>query len=817
MKKDVYEFNGHEATILIPNNPNGEWIWKTEFFYAFDKLEEDLFSDGFTRVYYQISDKYGSPNSIEFMHEFYLDLVKRYELDKKCIMIGYSRGGLYAFNFALKYPDCVKKMYLDSPVLDLRSWPKKKDDRVLYGQVLKEYGFHNDEELVNYRLYPVYRLDEYFSLGIPTLLVCGKDDTLVSHDVNSKLMIDYAIKNNVSNFYYYVKCGTSTEGGNHHPHSFGNNNIDLMYGCKSPNEFYVFSNLIPNSSVGNLKKVKSVTSLISWFFYRNANDFLSQIDRVKDKSNYVKIRKGTYHICPEDVTLLKKLFLSNTDTDENTNHGEKHVLLYMENQDNLTIDCGGSTFVLHGPLTGFIFKNCKNITLTNATFDYKNPTMSEMYVKEKDGDDYLVEVNNTCLFDLKGNDLVFHSEVNRSGDYYWSYSYRDNDCICLYHDEISNETKTRVFDKDKPHPCAPKFSKVIPLKENLLKVSLLNKDDYFKVGSTLEIRQTIRNEIGGAFIDCENVTLSDVTFNSIHGFGILSQSSKDIEFKNNKIVPSRGRKISCNADFFHFSCCRGEILIKGNHLKEGHDDYINIHGVHTCVSNVVNDNTIIVAFKHPCTYGFNFYQKDDGIALVDRSRLIHICTNKVKESSLIDDYHIKLVLEKKVDSSYLNNCIENLSTSPKVIIKNNIFDSSMGRGILVTTSNDCLIENNEFNSLAGAVLSISDDCNFWYESSLVNNVIFKNNKVTNCAYNPFDEEKEYEIFVKPEVMDKDFKGFVHGKVEISNNHFISDKDCINMLVSHTSNFIVENNVSNKKIKVRQDSSNVQMKNNSIDA
>ena len=165
MRKDTYVFNGFEATILLPSNPNGEWIWKAEFFYAFDKLEQDLFNDGYTRVYYQISDKYGSPSSIELMHSFYLDLLSRYSLNKKCILIGYSRGGLYAFNFALKYPNCVKKMYLDSPVLDLKTWPKKEDSPELYIQVLNEYNFSSDEELANYKNYPVYKLKEYFSLN----------------------------------------------------------------------------------------------------------------------------------------------------------------------------------------------------------------------------------------------------------------------------------------------------------------------------------------------------------------------------------------------------------------------------------------------------------------------------------------------------------------------------------------------------------------------------------------------------------------------------------------------------------------------------
>ena len=160
MKTEKYIFNGYEATVITPDKPNGEWLWKTEFLYALDALERKLCEDGFTRVYYQISNKYGSPDSVELMHDFYLDLMNRYKLSKKAILIGFSRGGLYAFNFALKYPSCVKKMYLDSPVLDLRTWPKKEDSPELYKQVLDEYHFSSDEEMQNYKSYPVYTADK---------------------------------------------------------------------------------------------------------------------------------------------------------------------------------------------------------------------------------------------------------------------------------------------------------------------------------------------------------------------------------------------------------------------------------------------------------------------------------------------------------------------------------------------------------------------------------------------------------------------------------------------------------------------------------
>ena len=36
----TFLFNGHEATVIVPEHPNSEWIWKTEFLYAFDQAEK---------------------------------------------------------------------------------------------------------------------------------------------------------------------------------------------------------------------------------------------------------------------------------------------------------------------------------------------------------------------------------------------------------------------------------------------------------------------------------------------------------------------------------------------------------------------------------------------------------------------------------------------------------------------------------------------------------------------------------------------------------------------------------------------------------
>ena len=210
MKEMTWTFNGYNVYVERPEKPNGKWIWKTEFFHAFDAAERKLLDMGYTRVYYSISAKYGSYNAIRLMHEFHKHIIKELDLCEKPSLFGFSRGGLYAFNYTLFYPEWVEKVYLDAPVLDMRTWPLHPSKE--RNEVYAEYGL-NEETIGTFGGHPVENLPEYFSLRIPTLLVAGGADEVVPYEANSKKMIDYCEANGIP-LTYFVKPECL-----HHPHS----------------------------------------------------------------------------------------------------------------------------------------------------------------------------------------------------------------------------------------------------------------------------------------------------------------------------------------------------------------------------------------------------------------------------------------------------------------------------------------------------------------------------------------------------------------------------------------------------------------------
>lgn len=210
MQEIKLEFNGYEAVVIRPENPNGKWIWKTEFLHAFEESELRLLELGYTRVTYRIKDMWGSPRAVRLMNKFQKFIVKEFNLSEKAILFGFSRGGTYAFNYALFYPDFVEKVYLDAPVLDLSSLigpgvsllPQIYDEFTLTEQTIKSYAGH-----------PVKNFKEFFDAKIPLLLIAGGADEVVPFELNAKKMMDFCKENGIE-ITSIVKPDCL-----HHPHS----------------------------------------------------------------------------------------------------------------------------------------------------------------------------------------------------------------------------------------------------------------------------------------------------------------------------------------------------------------------------------------------------------------------------------------------------------------------------------------------------------------------------------------------------------------------------------------------------------------------
>lgn len=195
-KKTDFSVNGRPSVIVSPEKAaeGNPWVWRTEFFGAFDYADMDMVKNGRFVLNHAVSDMYGCPQSIEMMKEFYDYAVKTYNLSTKPSLFGFSRGGLYAVNFALKYPECVSCLYLDAPVTDIRSWPGgllpgSNGDEECAKECMECYGIKTKEDYLGFNNNPNDNAAKIAESGIPTIIVAGQEDSVVPVKYNCEVFI----------------------------------------------------------------------------------------------------------------------------------------------------------------------------------------------------------------------------------------------------------------------------------------------------------------------------------------------------------------------------------------------------------------------------------------------------------------------------------------------------------------------------------------------------------------------------------------------------------------------------------------------------
>ncbi len=213
-----FEVVGHAGLLVKPKAPaDGKpWIWRTELFGHEPQGDIALLGKGWHVAYLKVSDMYGAPASIELMEQFYQHVTKEFGLSKRATLEGFSRGGLYAVNFAAAHPDQTAALYLDAPVLDIRSWPggkgTGKGDARCWAQALQIYGL-TEETAPAFKGNPLDQLAPIAKAGIPIISVVGDADKVVPLAENTAILRQR-----------YEALGGKIEvinkqGVDHHPHS----------------------------------------------------------------------------------------------------------------------------------------------------------------------------------------------------------------------------------------------------------------------------------------------------------------------------------------------------------------------------------------------------------------------------------------------------------------------------------------------------------------------------------------------------------------------------------------------------------------------
>jgi pimeloyl-ACP methyl ester carboxylesterase len=216
----AFDFEGRCAKIVVPQTVTDgtPWIWRARFFGHEPQTDLALLERGFHVLWLDSTPLMGSSESVALWQRFYLYATETFGLNSKAHLEGMSRGGLYAVNWAIQYPDETASIYIDNPVLDFKCWPGGfgKSERSVgdWNDVLASYGL-SEKEAETWPGNPVDNpeLKNLAEKKVPILIVCGDSDRVVPFEESGKPFIDR-----------YRTFGGPIEviikpGCDHHPHS----------------------------------------------------------------------------------------------------------------------------------------------------------------------------------------------------------------------------------------------------------------------------------------------------------------------------------------------------------------------------------------------------------------------------------------------------------------------------------------------------------------------------------------------------------------------------------------------------------------------
>ena len=213
-----FKFEEHDAKIVFPKKPEEQrhWIWRALFWGHEPQAELALLEKGFHLVYIDAAEYCGNPAAVMLWNHFYDFLLREYQLNSKTVLEGFSRGGLFVYNWGAENVEKVACIYADAPVCDMKSWPGGKGKGIGSASDWKEHlaAYNLTEETINdFKGMPVYNARKLAEAGIPVLHVCGATDDVVPIDENT-----YALGKTYKEAGGDIKIIVK-EGIGHHPHS----------------------------------------------------------------------------------------------------------------------------------------------------------------------------------------------------------------------------------------------------------------------------------------------------------------------------------------------------------------------------------------------------------------------------------------------------------------------------------------------------------------------------------------------------------------------------------------------------------------------
>lgn len=480
----------------------------------------------------------------------------------------------------------------------------------------------------------------------------------------------------------------------------------------------------------------------------------------------LRFKKGEYAFHAADAAPCS-LYVSNHDQDQ-----PKRVAILLEGWRRLTVEGNGSRFVFHGRLMPLALRHSQECTLRNFSIDFANPQISQVEIVRNDGPagitfrpapwvrwrispDSLLETYGEGWTARPVSGIAFEPATRH-------ILYNTGDL------PLSTKGVTATGDGTL-HAPAWRDARLAP-------------------GTLVALRTWYRPAPAVFLEEDSSTSLEDIRVHYAEGMGLLAQRCTDISLKRFDVCLKGADDPRCfttQADATHFSQCKGVISVTDGLFENMMDDAINVHGVYLRVTERTDARTLVCTFGHSQAWGFAWGNAGDTVRLVRSATMepagpagiISAIRPLGSDSSHGARGYVVTLRDALPDSLFDGRTlgIENLTWTPEVVFAGNTIRNNRARGALFSSPRRTLCERNTFDHTSGSAILLCGDCNGWYESGAVHDLVIRRNRFINPLTSLY-QFTEAAISICPEIPDlgrqqQYFHGGRPGAISITDNEF----------------------------------------------
>ncbi|MCW5942395.1 MAG: hypothetical protein KIS66_09200 [Fimbriimonadaceae bacterium] len=454
----------------------------------------------------------------------------------------------------------------------------------------------------------------------------------------------------------------------------------------------------------------------------------------------IRFARGRHEFRAEFAAKLRR-FVSNS---ADAPHKPWPVGILVQDARHLRFEgAGGSELWLGDRMTYSINERSEGVAFVDLAFDMVRPTVSEFRVLESGPGDAVIRVAEGSTYAIEDGRFAWTGDLGPG----WT---------------MVQEADLAVGRCWRRGPWDPfRGARAQELGGRTVRLSYHSGSPGLAAGHQYQFRNVERDTTSLVNDRCRDVLFQDCRFHALPGMGIVSQFCENVTFRRVHVEPRAESTRTCPAwaDCFHFSNCRGRVLVDGCRFSGSQDDPINVHGTHLRLLEKTAPDRVVIRYAHPQTYGFAPYQAGDRMAFVSHRTLLVLGDAKVRAAEQRSDRDWEIVLDRPVPPFDEGDVADNATWHPDVTVRGCRFAMDSCRGLLVTSSGKVLVEDNDFVGTTMSAIDIADDANSWYESGAVQDVTIRRNRFLGCG--------EPVVFIHPEAPTP--KGPVHRNIRIVDN------------------------------------------------